>query len=77
MFTGPLLAAMSNLAPQSEGCTLPHGANVLIPAYLTFAELVVACFVAAALAWDGLSPALSSACLFAGSGLGCSLAGES
>jgi hypothetical protein len=53
----PLLAAMSNLAPQSEWCTLPYGANVLIPAYLTFAEPVVACFVAAALAWDGLSPA--------------------
>lgn len=52
---GPLLQAMSNLAPQSEWCTLPYGANVLIPAYLTFAEPVVACFAAAAFVWDGLS----------------------
>jgi hypothetical protein len=51
----PLLTAMSNLAPQSEWCTLPYGANVLIPAYLTFAEPVVACFAAAALTWDRLS----------------------
>ena len=51
----PLLQAMSNLAPQSEWCTLPYGADVLIPAYLTFAEPVVACFATAALVWDGLS----------------------
>jgi hypothetical protein len=55
MAMGPLLQAMSNLAPQSEWCTLPYGANVLIPAYMTFAEPVVACFAAAAFAWNGLS----------------------
>jgi hypothetical protein len=53
---GPVMESMASLAPQSEWCTLPYGANVLIPAYLTFAEPVLACVWAAALVWDRLSP---------------------
>jgi hypothetical protein len=52
---GPVMAAIAHLAPQSEWCTLPYGANVLIPAYLTFLEPVLACFGGAALIWDQLS----------------------
>jgi hypothetical protein len=53
---GPVMAAIANLAPQGEWCTLPYGANVLIPAYLTFLEPVLACLAGAALVWDRLSP---------------------
>jgi hypothetical protein len=51
----PIMNFISNLAPQSEWCALPYGANVLVPAYLTFLELVIACYAAAALAWKQLS----------------------
>lgn len=53
---GPVMQSISYLAPQSEWCVLPYGANVLIPAYLTFAEPVLACLAAAILVWDRLSP---------------------
>jgi hypothetical protein len=52
---GPIMESIARLAPQSEWCTLPYGPNVLIPAYLTFAEPVVACLAAAILIWDTLS----------------------
>jgi len=52
----PVMLAIAHLAPQSEWCTLPYGANVLIPAYLTFLEPVIACLAGAALIWDQLSP---------------------
>lgn len=52
---GPVMESIASLAPQSEWCTLPYGPNVLIPAYLTFAEPVLACVAAAALIWDRLS----------------------
>ena len=53
----PALNYISDLAPQSEWCKLPYGVNVLVPAYLSFSEPVVACFLAAALAWSGFSAA--------------------
>ncbi len=53
---GHVMQSISNLAPTGEWCTLPYGANVLAPAYLTFAEPTLACFAAAALIWDRLSP---------------------
>jgi hypothetical protein len=37
---------------------LPYGLHVLIPAYLTYAEPVIACILIAALLWDQLSPRL-------------------
>ena len=51
----PIMNFISNLEPQGEWCALPYGANVLVPAYLTFLEPVIACFAAAALAWGKLS----------------------
>jgi hypothetical protein len=53
---GPVMESIASLAPQGEWCTLPYGPDVLIPAYLTFAEPVLACMAAAALVWDRLSP---------------------
>jgi hypothetical protein len=53
---GPVMAAIAHLAPQSEWCALPYGASVLIPAYLTFLEPVLASVAGAALVWDRLSP---------------------
>jgi len=52
----PVMAAIAHLAPQGEWCTLPYGPNVLIPAYLTFLEPVLACLAGATLIWDRLSP---------------------
>lgn len=52
----PVMASLAQLAHQREWCSLPYGANVLIPAYLTFAEPVLACVLAAVLAWDRLAP---------------------
>jgi hypothetical protein len=52
----PAMAALAHLAPQGEWCALPYGANVLIPAYLTFLEPVLACVAGAALVWDRLPP---------------------
>ncbi|MEO7433844.1 MAG: hypothetical protein ABIR62_17895 [Dokdonella sp.] len=56
MAMAPVMASIASLAPQSEWCTLPYGPNVLIPAYLTFAEPVLACIAAAGLIWNRLSP---------------------
>jgi hypothetical protein len=56
MAMGPVMESIASLAPQSEWCTLPYGPNVLIPAYLTFAEPVLACVAAAVLIWDRLAP---------------------
>lgn len=56
MAMSPVMASIASLAPQSEWCTLPYGPNVLIPAYLTFAEPVLACVAAAALIWNRLPP---------------------
>jgi hypothetical protein len=53
---GPVIQSISHLAPQSEWCVLPYGANVLAPAYLTFLEPVLGCLAAAILVWDRLSP---------------------
>jgi hypothetical protein len=53
---GPIMAAVAPLAPKSEWCALPYGPNVLIPAYLTFLEPVLACLAGAVLIWDRLSP---------------------
>jgi hypothetical protein len=52
----PVMQAIAHLAPQGEWCALPYGANVLIPAYITYAEPAIACMVMAMLAWDQLSP---------------------
>jgi hypothetical protein len=51
-----LLESLSYLAPTGEWCTLPYGWKVLVPAYLTFVEPTIACFIAAALVWRRLSP---------------------
>lgn len=45
------LAYMSH----AEWCELPYGANVLIPAYLSFTEPVLAVLATAALIWNRLS----------------------
>jgi hypothetical protein len=58
----PLIAALSK-APlealafmsHAEWCELPYGANVLIPAYLSFIEPVLAVLATAALVWNRLS----------------------
>ena len=47
MAFAPVMKAIAGLAPQSEWCTLPYGLNVLIPAYLSFAEPTLACVAAA------------------------------
>ncbi|WP_426699884.1 hypothetical protein ACPPVV_10745 [Rhodanobacter sp. Col0626] len=54
MAFAPLMKAMASLAPQSEWCTLPYGLNVLVPAYLSFAEPTLACVAVALLVWDKL-----------------------
>jgi hypothetical protein len=51
----PLMGAIAGLAPTGEWCALPYGANVLIPAYITFLEPALACLAGAALVWDQLS----------------------
>jgi hypothetical protein len=51
----PVMAAIAGLAPTGEWCALPYGANVLIPAYITFLEPVLACVAGAALVWNHLS----------------------
>ena len=58
MAFAPLMKAIASLAPQSEWCTLPYGPNVLIPAYLSFAEPTLACAAAALLVWNKLSASL-------------------
>lgn len=53
-FKAPL-ESLAFLAPQAEWCHLPYGANVLVPAYLSFVEPTLACFAAVALVWAQLS----------------------
>lgn len=55
MAAAPLMKSIASLAPQGEWCALPYGLNVLIPAYLSFAEPTLACVAAAILIWDKLS----------------------
>lgn len=54
MAIAPVMKSIANLAPQSEWCALPYGPNVLVPAYLSFAEPTFACVLAALLMWDRL-----------------------
>jgi hypothetical protein len=56
-YATPILAHFSSLA-HDEVWGQPYGAHVLIPAYLTFAEPVIACIVIAALLWDQLAERL-------------------
>jgi len=51
----PVMEAINHLAPKGEWCKLPYDANVLIPAYITFMEPVLACAVMAFLVWDKLA----------------------
>jgi hypothetical protein len=58
----PLIGALSkaplealSFMSHAEWCELPYGANVLVPAYLSFIEPVLAAVAAAALVWDRLS----------------------
>jgi hypothetical protein len=53
----PVMNAIAHLAPTSEWCKLPYGAEVLIPAYISFTEPVIACVTMAILVLDNLSPA--------------------
>ncbi len=53
--SAPVITHFAYLA-HDEVYGLPYGLHVLIPAYLTFAEPVLAAFVIAALLWDRLSP---------------------
>jgi hypothetical protein len=50
-----VMAAIAGVAPTGEWCTLPYGANVLVPAYITFLEPTLGCFAAAVLVWNRLS----------------------
>jgi hypothetical protein len=52
----PIMHSIAALAPQGEWCELPYGADVLIPAYLSFIEPTLGCLGAVALTWDRLSP---------------------
>lgn len=49
-----VMQSLSAYAPAGEWCKLPYGANVLIPAYLTFVEPALGCLFAVALCWDQL-----------------------
>ncbi|MCU1321793.1 MAG: hypothetical protein JWM43_1442 [Acidobacteriaceae bacterium] len=51
----PVLTHFSFLA-HDEVYGLPYGMHVLVPAYLTYAEPVLAALLVAALIWDSLSP---------------------
>lgn len=44
-------AYLIDLAPSQGWCKLPYGPNVLVPAYLTFIEPVLACGFSVALGW--------------------------
>ena len=50
-----LLESLSYLAPTGEWCALPYGWKVLLPAYVSFVEPTLACFITATLVWRGLS----------------------
>ncbi|MGZ3762171.1 MAG: hypothetical protein ACXVJE_23265 [Mucilaginibacter sp.] len=51
----PVMEKIAYLAPTSEWCKLPYGPDVLIPAYLSFIEPVLACLVMAILILNQLS----------------------
>jgi hypothetical protein len=53
----PILQHFSNLS-HDEVYGLPYGMHVLVPAYLSYAEPVIACILIAALVWDNLAPRL-------------------
>lgn len=52
----PVMEKISYLAPTSEWCKLPYGPDVLIPAYVSFIEPVLACMGMAILVLNQLSP---------------------
>lgn len=51
----PLMEKISYLAPTGEWCKLPYGPDVLIPAYVSFIEPVLACMAMAILVLNQLS----------------------
>jgi hypothetical protein len=51
---GPVMSLIARLAPTGEWCKLPYGPDVLIPAYISYAEPVIACSVMALLVWHQL-----------------------
>lgn len=52
----PVMEKISYLAPTGEWCKLPYGPDVLIPAYISFIEPVLACMAMAILVLDQLTP---------------------
>jgi hypothetical protein len=52
----PLMEKISYLAPTSEWCKLPYGPDVLIPAYISFIEPVLASIAMAMLILNQLAP---------------------
>jgi hypothetical protein len=52
----PVMEKISYLAPTGEWCKLPYGPDVLIPAYISFIEPVLACMAMAILILNQLSP---------------------
>lgn len=52
----PVMEKISYLAPTGEWCKLPYGPDVLIPAYISFVEPVLACTAMAILILNQLSP---------------------
>jgi hypothetical protein len=52
----PIMEKISYMAPTSEWCKLPYGPDVLIPAYVSFIEPVLACLAMAILVLNQLSP---------------------
>ncbi|MBB6107283.1 hypothetical protein [Mucilaginibacter lappiensis] len=52
----PVMNTIAHLAPTGEWCKLPYGPEVLVPAYISFIEPVIACVIMAMLIWDQLSP---------------------
>jgi len=54
----PVLSLIARLAPTSSWCNLPYGPNVLIPAYISYLEPVIACALMALLVWHQLPKAI-------------------
>ncbi|MBE5320779.1 hypothetical protein IM793_16540 [Pedobacter sp. MR2016-19] len=52
----PVMEKISYLAPTGEWCKLPYGPDVLIPAYISFIEPVLACMEMAMLILNQLTP---------------------
>ncbi|MEO6521895.1 MAG: hypothetical protein ABIN91_09475 [Mucilaginibacter sp.] len=52
----PVMEKISYLAPTGEWCKLPYGPDVLIPAYISFIEPVLACMAMAMLILNQLAP---------------------